>query len=72
MGRRLLSPYRKLGESIITIRRQKDISQEDLAHVSDVDRTYLSKIEQGRANPSLKVIHKVAYALKVTMDKLME
>lgn len=53
------------------LRRQHSYSQEDLAYVSDIDRTYLSRIEQGRANPSLRVIYRVAVALQVTVDELL-
>lgn len=46
------------------------LSQEDLADRSNKDRTYISGIERGSRNPSLKVIQSVADALGVDLDVL--
>ena len=44
--------YRKLGEKIYTARRKRNITQEELSVITDVDRTYISQIEHGLRNPS--------------------
>lgn len=63
--------YKRLGEKIITERKKKKLSQEDLALLSDMDRTYLARIEEGKANPSLRILHKLARKLKLQMYELL-
>lgn len=64
--------YKRLGEKIITVRKSKKLSQEQLALLSYVDRTYLARIEEGKANPSIKILHKLARNLKVKVHQLLE
>lgn len=64
--------YKRLGESIIANRKRKRISQEQLALLSDVDRTYLARIEEGKANPSIKVLKKLAKTMRIRVSKLLE
>jgi len=64
--------YRRLGEKLSKIRKLKELSQDELSYFSDVDRTYIAKIENGRANPSFKVLMKIARSLKVKLSKLLE
>ena len=44
------------------------LSQEDLAERAALDRTYVSGIERGRRNPSLKILQQVADALGADLD----
>ena len=44
------------------------LSQEDLAERASLDRTYVSGIERGRRNPSLKILQQVADALGSDLD----
>lgn len=64
--------YRRLGEKIIHTRKKKSLSQEQLALLSDINRTYLSKIEKGKANPSVKILGKIAKTLKIKIKNLLE
>jgi Predicted transcriptional regulators len=64
--------YQRLGERLSRIRKQKAISQDKLASFSDVDRTYIAKIENGKANPSFKVLVKIARGLKIKVATLLE
>ncbi len=57
--------YKKLGENIQNIRKNKKISQEQLANLSDTDRSYLAEIEEGKANPTVKYLYRLARVLKV-------
>ncbi len=68
MSRR--SFYCIVGENIIKARRKARISQERLAYLSVIDRTYVGKIEKGRANPSLKVLCKISRTLKTPVCEL--
>lgn len=64
--------YKKLGEKIIKERKVKRISQDRLALLSDIDRTYLIRIEKGLANPTVKVLNKLAKNLEMKMSKLLK
>lgn len=64
--------YKKLGETIIKSRQKRQLSQEQLALLSDVDRSYLAEVEVGKANPSMKFLHKIAKILKIKVGKLLK
>lgn len=64
--------YKKIGEKIFQTRKKKFISQERLALISDIDRTYLSRIEKGRANPSLKILYKISKNLGLKISRLIK
>lgn len=53
-------------------RQQLGISQEELAHRADLDRTYISGCERRLRNPSLISIEKIAGALGVPASVLFE
>ena len=59
------------GEAIRARRERVGISQEELAHRADIDRTYVSGIERGVRNPTLKTIARLAKALSVPAHKLL-
>lgn len=52
-------------------RKVKGISQEELAHLTDLDRTYISGIERGIRNPTIRVLEKLAIALDVDICRLI-
>jgi len=54
------------GEAVRGIRKQRGISQESLALMCGLDRTYISGIERGARNPSLTNIFKIAAALDIS------
>ena len=64
--------YKRLGETIIKSRQERCLSQEQLALLSDVDRSYLAEVEEGKANPSVKYLHKISKILKVKIGILLE
>lgn len=64
--------YKRLGIRVITERKRSKLSQEQLALLSDMDRTYLARIEEGKANPSLKILNKLSKVLKIKLVKLLE
>lgn len=51
---------------------QQDISQEELADLCGLHRTYISDIELGKRNLSLENIERIAIALKVSLPKFFE
>lgn len=53
----------RLGDEIKELRLNAGLSQEDLALAAEVDRTYVSQLERGVANPSLKILHRLCKVL---------
>jgi putative transcriptional regulator len=52
------------------LRARYDMTQEDLARKVGVRRETILYLEKGRYNPSLILAHKIAAALKTTVDDL--
>ena len=65
-------PSQRLGENLKRFRLKKKLSQGDLANILVVDRAYISNIENGRMNPTLSTIAKIAGALDVSVEKLVK
>jgi transcriptional regulator with XRE-family HTH domain len=61
---------KKFGDKLRELRKQKELSQEELAFKSGLHRTYISDIERGSRNVSLKNIEKIANALNLPISKL--
>jgi transcriptional regulator with XRE-family HTH domain len=47
------------------------MSQEELAHRSAIDRSYMSSIERGEQNPGIVSVVRIAYAMSLTVTELM-
>lgn len=58
------------GRRLALVRKQKGITQEKLAELVEVHRTYIGFIEQGKRNPSIGNVYKIATALKVSVKSL--
>ena len=58
------------GRRLALVRKQKGMTQEGLAELVEVHRTYIGFIEQGKRNPSIGNIYKIATALKVPVKSL--
>ena len=59
------------GKKVMEKRLSLKLSQETLANMADIDRTYLADIEKGKRNVSLKVADKIAKALNVSLKDLL-
>ena len=55
-----------LGSRIKALRRQRGLSQEQLASKADITAQYVSNIERGRENPTLDLLLRLAAALRVS------
>lgn len=64
------SAHAAFGKRIRAIRDGRGVSQEGLALLCGLDRTYISGIERGTRNPSLTNILKIAAALEVSPSDL--
>jgi transcriptional regulator with XRE-family HTH domain len=61
----------RFGKRLRDVRTRKGISQEKLAELSGLHRTYVSSVERGERNISLVNIESLAKALGVSMGALM-
>ncbi|RTD82962.1 XRE family transcriptional regulator [Variovorax atrisoli] len=61
-----------LGTRLKELRIKADRSQAELAFDCELDRTYISLIERGLANPSLWTLGTLAFALKTTIPDLLQ
>lgn len=57
----------ELANEIKKSRRQLGLSQEALALQANVDRTYVSQLERGIANPSLLTLYRLAVVLDMDL-----
>lgn len=62
----------QLGMRIRYLRKQKNMSQEDLALECGVNKNYLSDLERGTRNPTVKVMEKIASALEIDLSTLFK
>jgi len=63
---------KKFGDRIRELRKEKQLSQEELAFKAGVHRTYLGSIERGERNPSLRNISAIAAALGISLSDLFQ
>ncbi len=68
----LMAIQHPIGTNVRRIREQKGWSQEKLAEMAELDRTYISGIERGLRNPTIIVVQRIADALGVNAWDLLE
>jgi transcriptional regulator with XRE-family HTH domain len=61
----------RFGNRLREVREKAGISQEKLAELAGLHRTYVSSVERGKRNISLQNIERLAVALDVSMKELM-
>jgi transcriptional regulator with XRE-family HTH domain len=59
------------GENLKNFRKERNISQEEFAFKAELDRTYISGLECGKRNPTLKILVKLANALDMKPSELL-
>ena len=59
----------KVGQRIKELRKTILLSQESLANKADVDRTYVTDVENGRRNVSVEILDRLINALDVTVSE---
>lgn len=62
----------EFGLAVRAARKARGISQEELAFLSGIDRSYLGAIERGEQNSGLLHLVRIAVALETTIAALME
>lgn len=59
-----------LGKNVRQAREKKELTQEKLAEIAEIDPTYVSGIERGLRNPGIKNVARLAKALGITTAEL--
>jgi transcriptional regulator with XRE-family HTH domain len=62
----------KVGQRIRELRHQLELSQEALANKAEVDRTYMTDVENGRRNISVEVLEKIISALGISFTQFFD
>ena len=62
----------RVGRNIQAFRRERRLTQEELAHKAEVHQTYLSGVEGGKRNASVLVLNRIAEALGVDIARVFE
>ena len=60
----------KVGARIKQLREERNMNQQDLADLCNFDKSDMSKIESGQANPTLKTLQIISQALQVKVLEL--
>ena len=63
---------KKLVVNMKKVRAKKKLSQGALARLLEVDKGYISNIENGKKNPTLATIERLANAISVSVDELLK
>jgi len=72
MAKTIDNIYDEIIKRIIKERKRQGIIQEKLAALSDIDRTHMGLIEQGRRRPTLATLHKITKTLKISLEQLFK
>ena len=62
----------ELGNRIRAARKTSEMTQEELAHESDIDRSYIGGVERGERNLTFTMLCKIAQALRCDVASLTE
>ncbi len=63
---------KRFGTNVRALREKRELSQEQLAEIADLDRTYVGGLERGERNATLGSILRIAKALKTSVAELCE
>ncbi|UII57065.1 helix-turn-helix domain-containing protein [Cytobacillus spongiae] len=61
-----------IGQRLRTYRKDKGLSQEELAHRAALHTTYIGQLERGEKNATIESLYKVASALDITLEDLFK
>lgn len=62
----------EIGSKIKMIRKEKKITQSDLANLCDFEKATMSRIESGQTNVTIFTLHKISSALNVHISELLK
>ena len=67
-----MTPIKTMALRLRELRKERGMSQEELAGRASISRTYLARLETARQDPTLSTLEKLAKALKVPVEKLLK
>jgi len=62
----------QLGMRIKYLRQKHRWSQEDLALNANINKNYICDLENGRRNPSLEILERIAIAFNISLEELFK
>ncbi|MBO6087054.1 helix-turn-helix transcriptional regulator [bacterium] len=62
----------KFANKLKNIRNERSLSQENLALLCGIDRTYIGRLERLERNPSLEILQKIADGLNIKLYDLLK
>lgn len=72
MAKPISKQHKRFGIRIKKLRKEKNMSQEELAFQIGVDRSYMGFVERGERNPTLDKIVKIAKTLNISLPELLK
>lgn len=69
-GDDFMSIYDEIGQNITMLRKEKGLTQEQLALNADMSISHLRAIEHGKGNPSIRTLKRLSDALDVSLNTL--
>mgnify|MGYP006288169645 CR=1 FL=1 len=60
-----------IGNKISMIRKNKNISQRELAQKANLSQSFISHLEHGKRNPTLNTLQSIAHALDIPLNKFL-
>jgi transcriptional regulator with XRE-family HTH domain len=72
LGKLKIQPHEAFGKVLRTLRLERGLSQEALALEAGIQRNYVSLIERGINQPTIKIIFKLSAALEMQPSQLIE
>lgn len=67
----LMKELKIIGKNVSRIRKEQGLTQEDLCGLAEIDRSYLSEIENGKMNVTVKSLVAIAEALNCSLADLI-
>lgn len=61
-----------IGQRIQNLRKQRRMSQEELALLSDIHPAYLGRVERGEKCPTVQTLFKISQGLKVPLSQITD
>ena len=59
-------------DGLKVLRKQRNLTQEDLSLHAEIARVYISELEYGKKTPSIETVFKISKALNIKCSKLMD
>lgn len=67
-----MATIKSIGENLAKARKKSGLTQEQLANEAEIDRSYVSDIENGKANISIGMLLTICSVLEINPKKLFE